>query len=318
MVKKNPTTIEELVARNPSLSAPDGILESLEKVSTGVLSLDTALEGGLPVGKMAELYGPPGGGKSALAMSTAAQAQKRGAVVWFDLEDAFNPVLAERAGIDMSKMVFGASVAAESVFETIEDASRLRDISLIVIDSVAGLVPNAEIQGDFGDSHVGLIARLLSQALRKMSQTLSVEHSDVIVLWVNQVRDLINSFGHGPQTTTTGGRGLKFWCSTRIEVTRIGAIKQGDDVVGQDVRCKVVKSRFSRPFQTTNFSLLYESGISNGASLIDLAIKEGIIQKKGSWLVDAVTGESLGQGTLNYARVLDSDVNEYESLLAKL
>lgn len=319
MAKKQATktvTVADILKDNEAASSLVDIPD-IEKLPSGIVSLDAMLDGGFPRGKMAELFGPEGGGKSGIALSTAAQAQNLGTVVWIDLEDAFNPEIAERSGVNLETLAYVGPMYAEKAMQTIEDLLETEDIALIVVDSVAGMTTRAEAEGAYGDAHVGGVARLMSQAMRKLSQKLSKTNATLI--WVNQIRDLIGVIGYGPKSTTTGGRGLKFWCSTRIQVAQIGKVKKGEsDIVGQKVKVYTQKARFSKQFQTATFDILYDTGISNGSGLVEIALNAGVIAKKGSWLVDVETGETLAQGALNYAVALDEDAEAFAALLEKV
>lgn len=311
-------TIKDILAEHESVARLTDESIDVERIPTGILDLDKALDGGFPVGKMIELYGPAGAGKSAVALYTAVRAQERGSVLWMDLEGAFNPEIASRAGLRLDDLFFATPNTSEEVLDLIKEVVEVKDIALVVVDSVAGMVPRAEVMGDAGDSHVGLQARLMSQGTRRISNRMQEVGSETSVIWVNQIRDKIGAIGYGPQTTTTGGRALEFWCSTRVDVTRIGQVKQGEEVVGHKVRARVTKSRFSRPMQKAEFQIIYESGISNGAALVDTAIEAGVITKKGSWLIDTETGETLAQGAVNLAKILDEDGEAFEQLLDKV
>lgn len=303
--EKKKVTLAEVQAQRNITRITD--FEQVDKIPTGIFEFDNKSEGGFPVGKMAELYGPTGGGKSSIALSTAAQAQQLGAVVWFDLESAFNADLAERIGVDVDALLFPEHSSAEDVFQTIEDLVRTNEVSLIVVDSVAGLVPRAEIAGDYGDSHMGLLARTMSQGLRKLAGSMDIEGNRTTVLWINQIRANMNTFGYGPTTTTTGGNALPFWCGTRVEIKRIEQIKQGDDVVGQKVQAFFQKARFARPFTKAKFDIVYDRGFDNSGSIIEACIDAGYITKSGSWLSDAETGEVLAQGKQKLAVMFDDD-----------
>lgn len=290
------------------------------KISTGIVALDEALDGGFPRGHQIELYGAPGGGKSAIAMSTAVQAQKAAGgtkknVTWIDLESAFVPETAKKAGLNLDSLLYAdASHSAEEVMQMVEDLALSGSMDVVVVDSVAGLVTEAEINGDFGDSHVGLTARLLSQATRKLNEKLTESGSTTTIIWVNQVRSTIGGGPFSPQTTTTGGKSLTFWCSVRLDIARIGMVKQGEEVVGQKVKAKVQKSRTSPPFRQAEFDIIYQTGISNGSALVDMALASGLFDLGGGgWITDTMTGEKV-QGRLAMAEALDQDESYFKSV----
>lgn len=285
-----------------------------EKMSSGVMAIDQVLGGGFPLGKMVELYGAPSGGKSAIALMTVAEAQKTGKVVFLDAENALDPQKAENSGIDMDELLISQPGSAEKALELIEMCVQTSDVSAVILDSVAALSPEAEIQGDIGDSHVGLMGRLMSQGLRKINNSMQAADSGVVVIFINQVRDNIGMMGFGPKTTTPGGKALKFWCSTRLDIARIGSIKQGDNIIGQEVRVKVAKSRFSIPFQQTEFEINYTHGVANELTLLDEAIDSGFIKKSGAWFKDAKTDESLAQGRPNMHQYMIDNPDWTESL----
>jgi len=294
-------------------------IENIEKQSTGIADLNAKLDGGFPVGKQVELYGPPGGGKSAIALQTAGTVQAAGGkVLWLDLEAAFSPETAALAGVSVDDLIYvDAGLCAEDALALIQDAAVTPDIDLVVVDSVAGMTPRAEVNGEMGDSHVGLVARLMSQACRKINQSLGEVQNPATIIWVNQIRATIGGFGHGPQTTTTGGKSLGFWCSTRVEIARTGNIKKGETVVGQKVKAVVRKARYSPPFATANFDVIYESGISNSIGLVEVAINAGVFEKSGAWITNTLTGEKK-QGSLAWANHLDDtpeDLAELEEAL---
>lgn len=298
-------SLEDLLKKDKRLVTSDMELLEVTKVPSNILVLDELLLGGWPEGKMAELFGPAGGGKSSIALSTAVAAQEYGRVAWFDLEDAFNPALAESLGLDLESIIFVNSESAEDVFDAMETLVMAGGVSMIVVDSVAGLTPAAEIAGDYGDSHMGLVARIMSQGLRKLSQAMKASDSKTTILWINQIRDTMSGFGSGK--TTTGGKALPFWCSTRVDVVRIEQIKDGPVTVGQKVRVTIVKSRYTKPFQKAEFDIVYDRGINNSLSLVEMLIESGLIKKAGSWLTDLETGETLAQGKGNFALMLDED-----------
>lgn len=272
---------------------------SVEKMPTGILALDKELEGGIAVGRMTEMFGPESGGKTGLSLSVAAQVLARGKkVVYMNLENGFDPVLARKCGVDPDLLHFSEPETAEEVFEIIELLVTADDLGLIIVDSVAAMVPRAEIEGDYGDSHVGVMARIMSAGLKKLNRYMQEVDSQVSVIWINQIRETIGGFGYGPKTTTTGGRGLKFYCGTRLNVARVGSVKQGEDVIGHKVQVKIDKNRYAPQFRKAEFDIIYATGISNESTILDLAVEKGLVKKSGSWYADATTGEQLGQGKL--------------------
>jgi recombination protein RecA len=291
--------------------------DDLDRISTGVLALDEILGGGLAVGKMVELFGPHGSGKTSIAMSTIAEVQKLGKKgVLIDLENAFDITMAEKSGINVDELIVSQPSTAEDVLQIIEMLLDVEDLGVIVVDSVAGMSPRAEIAGDYGDSHVGLVARLLSQGMRKLSEKLRTEKPEVLVIWINQIREKIGVMGYGPKTDTPGGRALKFWCDIRIEVSRTEQIKlSATDVnpIGHKVKIKTQKNRSAAPFQTSYFDILYETGISNESTLLDLAITSGHVKQSGAWFTFVPTGEKV-QGRQAALAVMRSD-NELYNLI---
>jgi len=294
-------------------------LDDTVKQRTGIPTLDETLQGGLPVGKMVEFYGSAGGGKSALAMEVAAEVQKAGGtVLWLDLESAYNPVTAAKAGIVTKDLVYiDAGICAEEALAIIEDAAITPEIDLIVVDSVAGMTPRAEINGDFGDSHVGLVARLMSQACRKIQNSLGEVENPATIIWINQIRATIGTMGYGPQSTTTGGKALGFYCSTRLEIVRTGNIKKGEEITGQHVKVTVRKARYSPPFATANFDVIYETGVSRSLSMIEMALNAGVFVKSGSWITNTLSGEKL-QGAQSWAKCLDEDDEAFAEVEAAI
>lgn len=311
---KKPKSLDDYVKSDKRVISMSQEVLDIERIPSGIYMLDDALEGGFPVGKMAELFGPTGGGKSSIALSTAVAAQERGRVVWIDLEDAFNPRLAEKVGLDLSELIFVNAVSAEEIFEIMENICQTGEASMIVVDSVAGLVTNAEIQGEYGDSHMAILARLMSSGLPKLARNLG----ETSMLWINQIRDNMN-IGYGAKTTTKGGKALPFWCSTRVEVKRIGQVLNSQkELVGQTVQVHLPKARYGKPFQTREFDIIYDRGFDNAGSIIDACVSAGTIGLNGSWYVDTQTGESLGQGKANLAEKLLADQEMYDHYLASI
>jgi recombination protein RecA len=297
----------------------DNLSVEVERIPTGILAVDTMVGGGFPRGKNIELMGPEGSGKTSIALRYIGEAQKFGSCVFIDLENALDPNMAISSGVNLDELFVAQPESAESALQIVEDCLGASDVSAIVIDSVAGLTPNAEINGDFGDSHVGLVARLMSQALRKLTAQMRSEKSDVTVIWINQLREKIGGMpSFGPQTTTTGGRALRYYSSIRLEVARTGPVKQGEDIIGHTVKVKSVKNRFAPPYQTATFDILYDRGISNESTLLEMALDKGLIKKSGAWFADAETGENLGQGKLKILELLSEDKELYERILAEV
>jgi recombination protein RecA len=264
-----------------------------DSVSTGSLGLDIALGiGGLPRGRVIEIYGPESSGKTTLALHAVAEAQKKGGIAaYIDAEHALDPVYAKKLGVDIDEMLISQPDTGEQALEITDTLVRSGGVDIIVIDSVAALTPKAELEGEMGDSLPGLQARLMSQALRKL--TASISKSNTIVIFINQIRMKIGVMFGNPETTT-GGNALKFYSSVRLDIRRIGAIKDRDEVVGNQTRVKVVKNKVAPPFKQVEFDIMYGVGISKTGELVDLGVKAGIVEKSGSWY--SYDGSRIGQG----------------------
>ena len=268
----------------------------IETVSTGSLGLDIALGiGGLPKGRIVEIYGPESSGKTTLALHAIAEAQKKGGTCAFiDAEHALDPGYAKKLGVDIDNLLISQPDAGEQALEICDTLVRSGAVDVLVVDSVAALVPRAELEGEMGDSHVGLHARLMSQALRKL--TGSVSRSNTLLIFLNQIRLKIGVMFGNPETTT-GGNALKFYASVRLEIRRIGAIKDRDSVVGNQTRVKVVKNKMAPPFRVVDFDIMYGEGISKTGELIDLGVKANIVEKSGAWF--SCDSQRIGQGREN-------------------
>ena len=268
----------------------------IEGISTGSLGLDMALGiGGLPRGRIVEIYGPESSGKTTLALSVIAQAQKKGGTCAFiDAEHALDPSYAKKIGVDIENLLISQPDAGEQALEIADTLVRSGAIDVLVVDSVAALVPKAELEGEMGDSHMGLQARLMSQALRKLTSTIS--RSNTLVIFINQIRMKIGVMFGNPETTT-GGNALKFYASVRIDIRSIGKIKDKEDVIGSQTRVKIVKNKVAPPFKVVDFDIMYGEGISKTGELIDLGVRANVIEKSGAWF--AYNGEKLGQGREN-------------------
>jgi recombination protein RecA len=271
----------------------EGAIPNIETVSTGSLNLDIALGiGGLPRGRVVEIYGPESSGKTTLTLHVIAEMQKLGGTAAFvDAEHALDPQYAEKLGVNIDELLVSQPDNGEQALEITDMLVRSGAVDIVVVDSVAALTPKAEIEGDMGDSHMGLQARLMSQALRKL--TANIKRSNTLVIFINQIRMKIGVMFGSPETTT-GGNALKFYASVRLDIRRIGAIKKGDEIVGNETKVKVVKNKVSPPFKLAHFEILYGEGISHEGELIDLGVEHKLIEKAGAWY--SYNGDKIGQG----------------------
>ena len=291
--------IEKQFGKGTIMRLGDNQAMDIESVSTGSLSIDIALGiGGLPCGRVVEIYGPESSGKTTLTLQVIAEAQKMGKTCAFvDAEHALDPVYAEKLGVDVDELLVSQPDTGEQALEICDMLVRSSAVDVIIVDSVAALTPKAEIEGEMGDSHVGLQARLMSQALRKLTGNL--KRTNTLCIFINQIRMKIGVMFGNPETTT-GGNALKFYSSVRLDIRRIGAIKNGDEVVGNETRVKVVKNKVAPPFKQAEFQIMYGEGISQEAELIDLGVKHKLIEKAGAWY--SCNGNRIGQGKANVVK----------------
>ena len=294
----------------------DGEALDVPTVSTGSLGLDKALGvGGLPYGRVVEIYGPESSGKTTIALHAVADAQRQGMKCAFiDAEHALDPVYAKALGVDVDKLLVSQPDTGEQGLGIADELITTGEVGVVVIDSVAALTPKAEIEGEMGDSHMGLQARLMSQALRKM--TGHILSNNVLVIFINQLRMKIGVVFGSPETTT-GGRALKFYASVRLDIRRIGALKSGDEIIGNKTRVKVAKNKVAPPFKMAEFEIIYGKGVDQTGELLDISIANGMVEKKGSWFTACGGDVKLGQGREKAREYLDSDRVLYEVLLEK-
>ncbi|REL30730.1 recombinase RecA [Thalassotalea euphylliae] len=273
----------------------------VETISTGSLGLDIALgAGGLPMGRVVEIYGPESSGKTTLTLEVIAEAQRNGKVCAFvDAEHALDPIYAEKLGVNINDLLVSQPDTGEQALEICDMLTRSGAVDVIVVDSVAALTPKAEIEGDMGDSHVGLQARMLSQAMRKLTGNL--KQSNTMMIFINQIRMKIGVMFGNPETTT-GGNALKFYASVRLDIRRIGAVKAGDEIVGNETRVKVVKNKIAPPFKQVEFQIMYGEGINNLGEILDLGVQNKMVEKAGAWY--SYNGDRIGQGKANATKYL--------------
>ena len=307
--------VEKQFGKGSLMRLGDRPMANIETISTGSLSLDIALGiGGLPCGRIVEIYGPESSGKTTLTLEVIAQAQKMGKNCFFiDAEHALDPEYARNLGVDIDNLYLSQPDTGEQALEICDMVVRAGAMDVVVIDSVAALTPKAEIEGDMGESHVGLQARLMSQALRKL--TASIQAANCLVIFINQIRMKIGVMFGNPETTT-GGNALKFYASVRLDIRRTGSVKDGDQVIGNDTRVKVVKNKLAPPFKTAEFVIYYGEGVSKESEIVDLGVKLGFISKSGAWF--SYKGEKIGQGrqnTVSYLKENKAVSDEIEKLI---
>jgi len=315
--------IEKQFGKGSIMSFSDKADQDIPVYSTGSLALDNALGvGGLPRGRVVEIYGPESSGKTTLTLQTIAQCQKAGGVAAFiDAEHALDPTYAQKLGVNLDDLLISQPDSGEDALEIVEKLVSSNAVDLIVVDSVAALVPKTEIEGDMGDAHVGLQARLMSQALRKL--TSKIKQSNCMVIFINQLRMKIGMMmpGQNPETTT-GGNALKFYASVRLDIRRIGAVKRGDEIIGNETRIKVVKNKVAPPFKQVVTEILYGEGISLEGEIIDLGVNYGLVEKSGAWYNlkanDVQTAERLGQGKENARQYLKDNPSVADSLVEQI
>ena len=307
--------IERQFGKGAVMRMGDSPREAIPAISTGSLGLDIALGiGGLPKGRIVEVYGPESSGKTTLTLQTIAECQKAGGTAAFiDAEHALDPIYAGKLGVNVDDLLVSQPDTGEQSLEIADMLVRSGSVDILVIDSVAALTPRAEIEGDMGDTHVGLQARLMSQALRKI--TGNIKRSNCLVIFINQIRMKIGVMFGNPETTT-GGNALKFYSSVRLDIRRIGSVKQGDEVIGNETRVKVVKNKVSPPFRQAEFQVMYGQGIYHMGEVLDLGVQEGLVEKSGAWY--SYNGQRIGQGKANAAQCLDENramADEIEKIL---
>ncbi|CAM4216676.1 MULTISPECIES: recombinase RecA [Pseudoalteromonas] len=310
--------IERQFGKGSIMKLGDSQALDIESISTGSLGIDIALGiGGLPTGRVVEIYGPESSGKTTLTLQVIAEAQKQGKTCAFvDAEHALDPVYAEKLGVNVNELLVSQPDTGEQALEICDMLVRSGAVDVVIVDSVAALTPKAEIEGDMGDAHVGLQARLMSQALRKL--TANIKRSNTLCIFINQIRMKIGVMFGNPETTT-GGNALKFYASVRIDIRRIGSVKEGDEVVGNETRVKIVKNKVAPPFKQAEFIIMYGEGISKQGELIDLGVKHKLVEKSGAWY--SYNGSKVGQGKSNSIKFLKENpeiANEIEGKLREM
>jgi recombination protein RecA len=307
-------TIEKQFGKGSIMKLGDQYKADVETIPTGSLSLDIALGGGIPKGRVIEIYGPESSGKTTLTLHAIAEVQKRGGTAAFiDAEHALDPSYAKKLGVNIENLLISQPDNGEQALEIAETLVRSSAVDVVVIDSVAALVPRAEIEGDMGDSHMGLQARLMSQALRKLTGIINRSHTTVI--FINQIRMKIGVMFGNPETTT-GGNALKFYSSVRMDIRRISQIKHGDTIIGNRTRVKVGKNKIAPPFRQAEFDIMYNQGISKSGDVLDLAVEHGIVEKSGAWF--AYKGEKIGQGRESAKKNLEDNSKFLDELTKKV
>ena len=319
---KNPKSLKDTIAEIDNHFGEGTVMRMGDKetlnipsISTGSLGLDIALGiGGIPQGRVIEIYGPESSGKTTLTLQVIAECQKKGGTCAFiDAEHALDPQYAEKLGVNVDELLLSQPDTGEQALEVADMLVKSKNVDLVIIDSVAALVPKAEIEGEMGDHHVGLQARLMSQALRKI--TGNIQRSGATVVFINQIRMKIGVMFGSPETTT-GGNALKFYSSVRLDIRRIGAVKDGDEVVGNETRVKVVKNKVSPPFKQCEFQIMYGEGINQEGEILDCGQKIGLIEKSGAWY--SLDGEKIGQGKVNASNFLKENQKIKEKLLKEI
>jgi recombination protein RecA len=302
--------IEKQFGKGSIMRLGESTTTDVETIPTGSISLDLALGGGIPKGRIVEIYGPESSGKTTVCLHAVAEIQKAGGTAaYIDAEHALDPAYAKRLGVDTDKLLISQPDSGEQALEILETLVRSNAVDIVVIDSVAALVPQAEIEGDMGDAHMGLQARLMSQALRKLTGV--INRSKTTVVFVNQLRMKIGVMFGNPETTT-GGNALKFYASVRMDIRRLAQIKQGDAVVGNHVRVKVVKNKVAPPFREAEFDIMYNHGISREGDVIDLAVNHGVVDKAGAWY--EYKGEKIAQGREAAKKYLAENPKVYDEI----
>jgi len=307
--------IERQFGKGSIMKLGDNKALNIDAVSTGSLGIDIALGiGGLPMGRIVEVYGPESSGKTTLTLQVIAQAQKEGKTCAFvDAEHALDPVYAQKLGVNIDELLVSQPDTGEQALEICDMLVRSSAVDVVIVDSVAALTPKAEIEGDMGDSHMGLQARLMSQALRKL--TGNIKRSNTLCIFINQIRMKIGVMFGNPETTT-GGNALKFYASVRIDIRRIGSVKEGDEVVGNETRVKIVKNKVAPPFKQAEFIIMYGEGISKQGELIDLGVKHKLVEKAGAWY--SYNGNKVGQGKSNSIKFLKENPEIADEIEGKL